>query len=1259
MQEEEKAILRYHREALTEDLEFDKVRDALVSRGVIDDDDEERIDQEKSRRDKARELLRIIPRRGSSAYGKFLESIEEPYKHLHQLLKRRLEEEEESDDVAEKRVRQVLLEGQVPPRPAVFAARPAEITKLRETLFSLKETDGWVVLHGMGGSGKTSLAAEALRDPKLLRQCFPSGVFWLTVGQMADERGQVDQSKLLMKMNNLCSRLDEEGTRSTSSNVEDAHNRLHNIFTHQYPRSLLILDDVWSPVVARAFAIRACTLVTTRDRTVADQVRASRREYVSLDAGFTAHQAKTVLSGWTGMSIENLPKEADEIIKESGSSPLAVSMIGALLQKDPSQKRWLYYLKNLRDRKLSRIRRPSEYEYDNLDASIGISFDALDDKQQKHYLMLSVFEDDAVFTSRVLGILWEVDSMEVEEEYMKEFVDKSLVKRVGVSESDYVLYTIHDLQLDYLKAMAAGDLIGYHRLLVERYKSACDGDFAVVEKDGYVHAHLMMHMLRAGMREEAAALLGSLEWTVAKLKACGPAECLSDYLRYGSTCGVKKASHSLNDSKPVTTQRSSSRQAVTLADFQHFISMNAHFFFYSDSFPDVIQLALSEPTDSDVYQQALAMAKANQDPNNLFIDWTNKREIGEWHLMTQKVTDDPVRYATFSPDSKTSYFLTCSDNFSVLIWATGSGKVASIFEGHQDIVHCARFSSDGQKVVSCSADGTAKVWDSLKGTLVTEFSNDDDENAIFSCSFSPNDKFVVSSSEDGTVKVWDSSTGSLKFTCDPPHESCVVACAFSSNNKRIASCSEDCTLKLWNAVDGSLIATFTGHEATVNDCAFSPNGTTLVSASNDYTVRIWDELEKETPVQKTLKKKTNQECCYPMLCCAYSAKLIAAGGADSNIEIWEASGYSHLFTLSGHTGWVHSCNFSKGGDRLVSSSDDGNVKIWDMTRNVDKKRTDSNPHYSRRHDVRFQSSDGSVGTLVAMDTQSNKLKVWSKDGEWELPENVKSWCLGGPNDSVAVGYISGRVEVFKNGDKVKALESHSDKIRHCFFSPDGDHLVTCSDDKTHKLWDVSNGSLVFFVEADTKGANRPCCFFNKSLQVVSATYTGNIIIWSQSEKSIKAHNDLVTSVAVSSDDEKIVSVSVDKGVKVWKHNGDQLYEFPPQKDVVRSCVFSPLGKLLATGSDDGNIKVWNVESGQQQACCSGHEGWIVAICFSSDGSKFVSIDKNSIRWWSKAGQFLQVYHLKGQFPKAIHAADDFSAFFTVDDSGLSYHLRQV
>ena len=56
------------------------------------------------------------------------------------------------------------------------------------------------------------------------------------------------------------------------------------------------------------------------------------------------------------------------------------------------------------------------------------------------------------------------------------------------------------------------------------------GNFSEMIDDGYIHRNLVRHMLKAGMWQEALALLVSLEWITAKLRATGPADLLSDYI---------------------------------------------------------------------------------------------------------------------------------------------------------------------------------------------------------------------------------------------------------------------------------------------------------------------------------------------------------------------------------------------------------------------------------------------------------------------------------------------------------------------------------------------------------------------------------------------------------------------------------------------------------------------------------------------------------------------------------------------------------
>ena len=84
--------------------------------------------------------------------------------------------------------------------------------------------------------------------------------------------GVLDEARLLMKMQNLCAWLDSEQSYPAPRNVEEARDRIRILFAHDHPRSLLILDDLWTKEDARYFDVRVRTLVTSRNDFVTDSI---------------------------------------------------------------------------------------------------------------------------------------------------------------------------------------------------------------------------------------------------------------------------------------------------------------------------------------------------------------------------------------------------------------------------------------------------------------------------------------------------------------------------------------------------------------------------------------------------------------------------------------------------------------------------------------------------------------------------------------------------------------------------------------------------------------------------------------------------------------------------------------------------------------------------------------------------------------------------------------------------------------------------
>ena len=104
---------------------------------------------------------------------------------------------------------------------------PETLYLVRQLLRDLHTTDGWVVLYGIAGCGKSVLAAEALRDGNPLKEVFPGGVFWVDMGEgMATN---IDKAVLLMKIQILILRLDK--SRYQPKNLEAAQSYLQTVIS--------------------------------------------------------------------------------------------------------------------------------------------------------------------------------------------------------------------------------------------------------------------------------------------------------------------------------------------------------------------------------------------------------------------------------------------------------------------------------------------------------------------------------------------------------------------------------------------------------------------------------------------------------------------------------------------------------------------------------------------------------------------------------------------------------------------------------------------------------------------------------------------------------------------------------------------------------------------------------------------------------------------------------------------------------------------
>ena len=411
-----------------------------------------------------------------------------------------------------------MIAGNLPDLPPHFQPRTAEMTRLAEEVFR-GITDPAVVtgrlravlLHGMGGIGKSVLAAAFARAVTT-RRVFRDGVIWLSARPEARAgRKTSRKTRPLVLMNELGSVL--SGAPQTYHDSAEAQTKVTPLL--QGRTVLLVLDNIWNvdqlePIFG-SLDTHTRVLMTSRQSDLGDGIRGIPISELS------EQSALEHLADWLDTRPDELPGEARELAKECGYLPFAIALNGAMLAKGQS---WSNLLGALRDADLQYAdKRFLNYPYPSLLRSIQVSIDALNSEDAEilsRYRELAAFEWTAPVTESAIATLWKRSGRVPERSVRKILLslhDRSLL-RLNLNAAAPSI-TLHDLMVDYLRDEEAQPAL--NDLLIDAYRQRCEADWPSGPADGYFHKHLVLHLARADRPEEIHRLLaleenGSNAW---------------------------------------------------------------------------------------------------------------------------------------------------------------------------------------------------------------------------------------------------------------------------------------------------------------------------------------------------------------------------------------------------------------------------------------------------------------------------------------------------------------------------------------------------------------------------------------------------------------------------------------------------------------------------------------------------------------------------------------------------------------------------